>query len=81
MFLLKVVHPLKIYQNTKFHGLALTGVRFASTSKVWTFAVLEWLQLRHKNLRHRARLQWHDLPAEFYKYLQIGLKVDRVTDS
>jgi len=34
MVLLKVVHPLKIYQNTKFHGPTLTGTSFAPTSKV-----------------------------------------------
>jgi hypothetical protein len=32
--LLKVVHPLKIYQYTKFHGPTLTGASFASTSEV-----------------------------------------------
>jgi hypothetical protein len=32
--LLKVVHPLKIYQNTKFQGPALTDASFTSTSKV-----------------------------------------------
>jgi hypothetical protein len=33
MVLLKVVHPLKIYQHTKF-------------SEIWTSAILEWLKLR-----------------------------------
>jgi hypothetical protein len=33
-FILKVVHPLKIYQNTKFHGPTLIGASFAPTSKV-----------------------------------------------
>jgi hypothetical protein len=32
--LLKVVNPLKIYQNTKFHGPALTGASFAFTLEV-----------------------------------------------
>jgi hypothetical protein len=32
MVLLKVVHALKIYQYTKFHGPTLTGASFASTS-------------------------------------------------
>jgi hypothetical protein len=32
--LLKVVHPLKVYQYTKFHGPTLTGASFASTSEV-----------------------------------------------
>jgi hypothetical protein len=34
VIILKVVHPLKIYQNAKFHGLLLTGASFASTSGV-----------------------------------------------
>jgi hypothetical protein len=34
MVLLKVVHPLKIYQYTKFHGSTLTGASFTSTSEV-----------------------------------------------
>jgi hypothetical protein len=34
MVLLKVFHPLKIYQYTKFHGPTLTGANFASTSEV-----------------------------------------------
>jgi hypothetical protein len=32
--LIKDVHPLKIYQHTKFHGPTLTGASFASTSEV-----------------------------------------------
>jgi hypothetical protein len=32
---------LKIYQHTKFHGPTLTGASFASTSEVWTSAILE----------------------------------------
>jgi hypothetical protein len=36
--LLKVVHPLKIYQYTKFHSPTLTSASFASTSKVWSLA-------------------------------------------
>jgi hypothetical protein len=42
MVLLEVVHHLKIYQYTKFHVLTLTGASFASTSEVWTSAILEW---------------------------------------
>jgi hypothetical protein len=38
MVLLKVVHPLKIYQETKFHGPTLTGASFES--------------LRSLNVRH-----------------------------
>jgi hypothetical protein len=46
IILLKVVHPLKIYQYTKFHGPTLTGASFASTSAVLTSAILEWLKVR-----------------------------------
>jgi len=31
---LKVVHPLKIYQNKKFHGPTLSGASFAVISEV-----------------------------------------------
>jgi hypothetical protein len=41
----KNFHPLKIYQYTKFHGPTLTGAIFASTSEVWTSAILEWLKV------------------------------------
>jgi hypothetical protein len=44
--LLKVVHPLNIDQYTKFHGPTLTGASFASTTEVWTSAILEWLKVR-----------------------------------
>jgi hypothetical protein len=44
--LLKVIHCLKIYQYTKLHGPTLTGASFASTSEVWTSAILEWLKIR-----------------------------------
>jgi hypothetical protein len=32
--LLKVVHPLIIYQHTKFHGPILTGANFAYTLEI-----------------------------------------------
>jgi hypothetical protein len=44
---LKVVYPLRIYQNVTLHGPTLIGVNFTSTPKVWTSAILEWLQLQH----------------------------------
>jgi hypothetical protein len=34
MFSLKVVHPLKICQNTKLHGPMFTGASVASISEV-----------------------------------------------
>jgi hypothetical protein len=40
MVLLKVVHPLKVYQYTKFNGPTLIGASFASTSEVRTSAIL-----------------------------------------
>jgi hypothetical protein len=73
---LKVDHPLKIYQNTKFLGPALTGASFISTSKVLKSVILEWLQLRHKKLRCLGYLQWYDIPTEFDKNL---LKADRAS--
>jgi hypothetical protein len=30
----KVIHPLKIYKHTQFHGYMLTGASFVSTSEV-----------------------------------------------
>jgi hypothetical protein len=45
--LIKIVHPLKIYQYTKFHFPTLTGASFAYTSDVWTSAIFEWLKVRN----------------------------------
>jgi hypothetical protein len=75
MFPLKVVHPLNIYQHTKFHGPTFTGASFASTSEVSTSAILEWLKLPDYKLWLRDHLQWHVLPTEFRKNLQIRSKV------
>jgi hypothetical protein len=41
--LLKVVNPLRIYQNAKCHCPTFTGASFTSISKVGTSAILEWL--------------------------------------
>jgi hypothetical protein len=49
MVLLKTIHPLKTNPHTKCHGPALTSASFASTSEVWTSAILEWLKLGIKN--------------------------------
>jgi hypothetical protein len=45
MVYLTVVHPLKIYQYTKFHGPTLISASFASTSEVLTSAILELLKI------------------------------------
>jgi hypothetical protein len=45
IFLLNIVHPLKIYNHTKFHGSTFTSKSFASTSEVWMSTILEWLKL------------------------------------
>jgi hypothetical protein len=79
MVLLNVVHPLKIYQCTKFHVLTLTGASFASISEVWTSAILQWLKVRDEKVRRQGHLQWHDLPTEFRKNLPIGSNVIRGT--
>jgi hypothetical protein len=47
MVLIKVVHPLKIYQYKKFHGPTLTDASFASILEVRTSAILEWLKVRN----------------------------------
>jgi hypothetical protein len=46
MILLKVVHPLKVYQHIKINGTTLTGANFVRTSEVSKSAVLEGLRLR-----------------------------------
>jgi hypothetical protein len=43
---LKVVYPLKIYENTKLHGPTLTSTCFSCTSELRISAILELLQLR-----------------------------------
>jgi len=57
---LEVVHPLKIYQHTKYHGPTLNGKNFASPQKferppVWNDYSTEL------NIWFRGHLQWHVL--------------------
>jgi hypothetical protein len=78
--LLKLVYPLKICQHTKFHGRALTGASFASTSEVTSrnFRVVEAAGLK---VWHRGRLRWHGLPNKFRKNVLIGSEVIGVTQN
>jgi len=48
MVLLKVVRPLKIYQQTQFEGLMSTGASFESTSEVRHFGIVKATRLKHK---------------------------------
>jgi hypothetical protein len=50
-------------------------VHFASTSEVWTSAILEWLKQRDFKLRCRGHLQWHEQPAKFKENLPVDPKV------
>jgi hypothetical protein len=70
----KIVHTYKIYHRTKFRGFALAGASFASTSEVWTLAILECL-------RARDYPQRHNLPTEFHKNLLIGSQVIGLRDT
>jgi hypothetical protein len=45
MALLKVVHSLKNYQHTKFHGPTLSGASLVPTSEVWTPDILQSLKM------------------------------------
>jgi hypothetical protein len=67
MVSLNFVHPLKIYQRKKCHGLTLTGANFSSTSEVRMFAIFELLDLKDYKLWFRSHLLWKDLPTEFHK--------------
>jgi hypothetical protein len=45
MVLLKVVHPLNIYQKTKFRGTVLSDASFTATLEVLTSTIFEWLKV------------------------------------
>jgi hypothetical protein len=56
-----VVHPLKIYQNTKLYGPMLIGACF---SFVRHFVMVASMELKVMVAGH---LQWQDLPTEYNK--------------
>jgi hypothetical protein len=60
---------------TKLYPPRLTGASFASTSEVWTSAILVWLKLRDWKSWHRGHHQWHDLHTEFYENLPVRPRV------
>jgi hypothetical protein len=53
----------------------LTGASLASTSEVWTSAILEELKQQYKKSYCQGHFQWHDLPTEFHTILLLGSKV------
>jgi hypothetical protein len=71
---LKVVNPLTIYQNAKFHGPTLTGTSFISTPKVLTSAIL-MVTAKALKLWRLGHLQWHALSTEFHKNYQLVQKL------
>jgi hypothetical protein len=46
-----------------------TGVSFASTSKVWTSAIFEWLRLWDHKVWCEGKLEWPDLATECNKQI------------
>lgn len=69
--LLNTVHHLHFYKHAKFYGPTLNFATFAFTSKA---GVVEGTGL--KCVASRS-LQWHDLPTQFHKNLQIGSEFQR----
>jgi hypothetical protein len=59
MILLKVVHPLKIFQYTKFHGPMLTRASFVSTSEVWTSEI--WNAWRYGIKKYGVDVIFNDM--------------------
>jgi hypothetical protein len=75
--LLRVVHPLKIYQNTQFRGPKLKFYINLKSFNVRHFGMVAATSL---NIMASSHLQWNDLPTEFHKNLPIDSEVDRRTD-
>jgi hypothetical protein len=67
--LLKVFHPLKIYQHTKFQGLMLAGASFTSTSEICTSAILE-LRYGIKNYGIEVTLNGMTSPLKMHQLVQ-----------
>jgi hypothetical protein len=57
--LLKVVHHLKIYQHTVFHGPIFSDSSFVSTSEVRKFVILEWL--KELDYNHRVEVTFNGM--------------------
>jgi hypothetical protein len=74
---LNVVHSLKIYHNTKFHGPTLTGQILHPPQKFECPPFWNGYSYSIK-LRHRGHIQWYDIPTEFHKNLPIASEVDTV---
>jgi hypothetical protein len=52
MVSLKVVNPLKAYRCTTFCDSTFSGASFASTSEIWTFAILKLLMVQDWKVCH-----------------------------
>jgi hypothetical protein len=52
--------------HTKFHPNPPIGSKFAPTSEIKTYAILEWLKLRDLILWNHGRLQCHHLHTKFH---------------
>jgi hypothetical protein len=72
---LKVVHPLNVYQYTKFHGPTLNGASFASTSEVSTSTILEWLKIRDYKVGIEVTFNGMTSPLNFIKIYQLVQKL------
>jgi hypothetical protein len=71
MVSLKVVHPLKIYQYTKFHVPTLIGASFVSISEVWKSAI--WNGWRYWIKKYGVDVTFNDMTSllNFIKIYQL----------